>query len=904
MLISTLFLFLTVLILLPVRLEAAGNPAIPPPVDDGDIDPLRKKLEPVLALSESELLRLIPNRSGFRFVGCPNCENGAEENQITWSIERPDETFCQFCGMRYPGEKYPETGVLRVKNPLGQIQEYPYWEAPDPPPTPLPNTLSAFDPKAGYRYFFRAKGWQVAQDYFINAARDLAQLYFLTNDQSYAHRSALILKRFAEVYPGYCVSYDMPFQQQVVFPGDHGFPYPVSDYRAAKLSFWTYSDIPTNLILAYDLIRNSGELDNKAKQRIEEDLFRASIAFVRSYPQQLSNADPYILRGLIVAGRVLNDPAYIHEAVDWIGKIIRKQFFVDGMWREGAVSYHNMTLNGLDPLFELLKNYSDPPGYAHPENGNRFDNLDLPGQFPILEKAGQIPQILRYPNGRIVAFHDSWAWEQREPLNTTGPYLLPGVGHAWLGRGHGSHQMQAHLHFSGAYGHAHADLLSITLFSHGHERLSDIGYTWTKHREWASCTLSHSTVMVNGQNQERGSEKRPSDGNLLLYVSGDDQFQAVGASGNRAYPGITRVYKRMLLLIGTSPEDAYAVDLFHVQGGERHEYILVGDANHDGAIQTELSRSRYGKTLLPPGVTYRLPAGENAPGDAEGHNIAYAYVRNVERASPSGPWTALFTSEAVPKAAVRIHSLSEPDANLTFGTAPSVRRAQENEKKLNDFTMPILIRRREGKDLSSAFISILEPFEERPFITSVERLPLTEGSPDDTALKITWADRTDYLICAFEPEGRTLLVDDIVLQGRIGFIRERNGKVERMTLVGGTILKKGDHSLAGEGVISGKISKVLRKARGDAIDGLVVNCPLPPEDRLKELTAVITNGAGFTHGCKISGVAQQKGRTILLLSDDPGFEIAPDGTSRHAFFPGRSWKTENRFEIASVATID
>ena len=211
---------------------------------------------------------------GYRLRTIVNCENGAEENQITWSIERPDETYCQFCGMRYPGEKYPETGVLRVKNPLGQIQEYPYWEAPDPPPTPLPNSLSVFDPKRGYRYFFRAKGWQVAQDYFINAARDLAQLYFLTNDQSYAHRSALILKRFAEVYPGYCVSYDMPFQQQVIFPGDHGFPYPVSDYRAAKLSFWTYSDIPTNLILAYDLIRNSGELDNKAKQRIEEDLSR------------------------------------------------------------------------------------------------------------------------------------------------------------------------------------------------------------------------------------------------------------------------------------------------------------------------------------------------------------------------------------------------------------------------------------------------------------------------------------------------------------------------------------------------------------------------------------------------------------------------------------------------------
>ncbi len=889
---------LVLVLLLPAFLEAAPDAAISPGVDQGNIEPLRNKLKPVLALSEPELLRLIPDRSGFRFVGCPNCENGAEENQITWRIERPDETFCRFCGMRYPGEAYPETGVLRVTNPLGEIQEYPYWEAPHPPPTPLPHSLSAFDPKGGYRHYFRAKGWQVAQDYFMNAAWDLAQLYFLTRDASYAHRAALILKRFADVYPGYCVNYDMPFQQKVVFPGDQGFPYPVPDYRAAKLSFWTYSDIPTPLIRAYDLIRDSGALEVGAKRRIEADLFRASIAFVRAYPQQLSNADPYILRGLIAAGRVLNDPAYIHEAVDWTGRIVRKQFFVDGMWHEGTVSYHTMTLNGLDPLFELLDGYSDPPGYTHPETGERFDNLDLPARLPILEKARPIPRVLRYPNGRVVPIHDAWAHEQRDPTASTGPHLLPGVGHAWLGRGRGAHQVQAHLHFSGAYGHAHADLLSITLFSHGNERLSDIGYTWTKHREWTACTLSHSTVMVDGQNQTHGSEKRPSDGNLLLYIPGDGNFQAVEADGARAYPGIAQTYRRMLLLIGVSPEDAYVVDLFHVRGGKRHEYTLVGDANHDGAIETDLSKTRYGDTLLPPGVAFRLPTGENVPGDAQGHNIAYAYVRNVEHALPAGAWTATFTSEAAPEAAVNVHDLSGLDARLLFGVVPSVRRAGENEGKVDDFTMPTLIQRREGRDLSSAFVSILEPFEGRPFLTSVERLPLPD--PNDIALKITFGDRTDHLLIT--SGDHPLRTGDILLRGRIGFIRERNGTVERMILVGGTVLEKGLHRLMDEGMVRGGIVDVLRKARGDAVDGLVVDCPLLPGDRLKGLTVIVTDGAGFTYGYEVAGVSDREGRPVLLLSDDPGFEIGPDGISRHTFFPGRSWTGRNRFEIANVTT--
>lgn len=65
----------------------------------------------------------------------------------------------------------------------------------------------------------------------------------------------------------------------------------------------------------------------------------------------------------------------------------------------------------------------------------------------------------------------------------------------------------------------------------------------------------------------------------------------------------------MTVITQTSSENPYVVDLFLVQGGERHEYILVGDGNHDDSIETDLTRSRYGETLLPPDITYRLPVG-------------------------------------------------------------------------------------------------------------------------------------------------------------------------------------------------------------------------------------------------------------------------------------------------------
>ena len=140
------------------------------------------------------------------------------------------------------------------------------------------------------------------------------------------------------------------------------------------------------------------------------------------------------------------------------------------------------------------------------------------------------------------------------------------------------------------------------------------------------------------------------------------------------------------------------------------------------------------------------------------------------------------------------------------------------------------------------------------------------------------------------------------MSGRIGFIRERGGRIERMTLVGGTELAKDDARLTGDGVLAGAIVRVLRRAAGDAVDGLAVDADLPSGDALAGLTAVVHDGVGFTMGHEIVEVRKQDGATLLVLADDPGFEMTDDGASRHTYFPGRSWDGENRVEIATVKT--
>jgi hypothetical protein len=68
---------------------------------------------------------------------------------------------------------------------------FPYWE----------------DAK-GYRYFFRARRDSLVRDYLASRARDLAQLYVATKDRAHARRAALLMHRFAEVFPGWCYHYE------------------------------------------------------------------------------------------------------------------------------------------------------------------------------------------------------------------------------------------------------------------------------------------------------------------------------------------------------------------------------------------------------------------------------------------------------------------------------------------------------------------------------------------------------------------------------------------------------------------------------------------------------------------------------------------------------------------------
>jgi hypothetical protein len=789
-----------------------------PPERQPNVAQLMASTRYVRELDEGELIKLVPAQSGLHFVDCPNCDSGRREQQLTWSSDRPEEVVCQFCKHRYPSEKYPMSACVQVKTPSGTLARFPYWQ----------------DDK-GYRYFFQAKRDDEARVYVADRARDLALLYVATQDPQHARRSAIILDRFAQVFPDWCYHYDYPFQQKkiydgVVTPSDFR-----SSYRTARWSWWAYKDIPLPLVQAFDWIRKSDALGDLSRERgvdcaarIERDLIRNACSQVIANPETLTNMSPTAWRSLVYAGRVLREPSYVHEVSRRLSRLIGTRFFYDGTWCEGTPDYASQTVGGLQQVLGLLQGYSDPADYVDPIDGMRFDNLNLNANFPGLRMARDVLQKWRLPNGRGVPVHDAWSTSRRFGYNETQPYLLPALGHACLGGGMGHQQTQFHLTWSGGYGHSHADNLSLLLYSRDRELLSDLGYTHTAYRAWTLTSAAHNTVVIDGCNQSMGGRGPQTDGRLLEIDLQDPRVQYVVADGSRGYPQLAEQYTRHLIVVDAGEGRRYAIDRFDVTGGSIHDYFLHGDADDNSALLTDVPLRKLGR-LLPDGFQWTPTRNEGDISQISKPWYAYGFLNNLKtaelkpRVSPSKNDVSLIFqmldnsgNESTVKnglAAVRVILLPESDSQLVVGENPSIRPADEDDSKLNDYQRPFLMVRRRASDGHSRFLSIIEPYTSASAICDVQQLNVGAGNMEATALCITCGDRTDWIVLSAKqpveipigPGGD----DKAHFMGALGFLSVRNEKVDYAYVMGDGNWKWPSGQISSDGHSTARLLEVI-----------------------------------------------------------------------------------------------
>lgn len=837
-----------------------AEPIFPQPASEQDVEKLQESVAYLLTLSEEELRERVPVESGgIWFTDCPNCEVGSQDRgRFLWLPEKPHQIECQGCGAIYPDNPdYPDDQFIEVEAPEG-VHRFAYWENPE-----------------GYRLFFRAHADYLHREYLGTMIRNLGRLYAATGEDLYARPAAILLHRFAEVVPGYAYTLDFPYLQKQFSPYiNDRIPNP-ANHRTSVWSHTAYTDIPRPLLEAYDALRDWDGWEKVAgpetRETVEEDLFTFLVRFVLKFDDPLTNMSPRIWRDAIYAGRLLERPEWVHESVRRFEGMIAKRFLHDGHWYETSPSYHNQTINGMRAVIETAEGYSDPEGYRDPRTGRRFDNLNLAKYFPQYDLAQRALDALRLPDGRLLPVNDTWATgsraaeENRAPRESSESLVLPGLGVAILGAGAGDEQIFSWLNFTSGTAHKHRDPLAIGLFGFDEEVLPDIGYTHTRYRRaWASSTMAHNTVVVDGR--EAGYDEEHRGNRLVSFASNEDDFQLAAAESDAAYPGRTERYRRTVILLGDKAGDSYLLDVFEIRGGNQHDYVLHGSADADSTARLWRTDLRpYRATLVNPGVNFNRPETEQEDMGPAG---AFSFIQDLQKGTAKDPLRLDLRLTNEPNKGSRTILAPMSDAEVFLGRSPSIRPAAENNAQLNEYFRPSFVMRREGQNLDTIFVAAHEPVDGYAKLHDVR----TRRADDRLWISVRHADGRDYISLALgEPKTAAYETSkgDFETDAACAVIRlDRNDGIRSAHLVEGKRLQFRQYELKGPGAFTGKIHYVEGNEPGQTFFDLDRT-----HSHKNAKVLIVEFPDGSTRSYSVTGIEKTVGGLRVHVREAAGFEL-------------------------------
>jgi hypothetical protein len=211
--------------------------------------------------------------------------------------------------------------------------------------------------------------------------------------------------------------------------------------------------------------------------------------------------------------------------------------------------------------------------------------------------------------------------------------------------------------------------------------------------------------------------------------------------GARAYPGVATLFRRTLIVKDAGNNRRYAIDIFELAGGRTHDYFLHGDADSPSSVNAALPLKPL-DTLLPAGFEWRPGRNEGEVGLASQPWWAYGHLHGLRSAPVQANVSVPVTFRTSPDSGLRVTLVPQPGSRLVLGENPAVRGAKEDDGKLDQFSRPFMMLRRQADGEPSAFISVIEPFEGEPFIQSVERVASPAGT---VALRVVAAGRTELI---------------------------------------------------------------------------------------------------------------------------------------------------------------
>jgi hypothetical protein len=174
-----------------------------------------------------------------------------------------------------------------------------------------------------------------------------------------------------------------------------------------------------------------------------------------------------------------------------------------------------------------------------------------------------------------------------------------------------------------------------------------------------------------------------------------------------------------MIMVDIDKDRSYFIDIFDVVGGKRHDYSLHGPPGKFEMIGGEWSAPAKGTLAgenVAVGEFYDAPelgAKDYNGGFGRYGGSGFQHIFNVQTLK-SGDFVAQWRHEKGESSQLRIRVLDEP------GQTVMLAEARVSPVKYPQ-VLKYLITRRVGENISDRFVSVIEPFKDKPFIKSAKR---------------------------------------------------------------------------------------------------------------------------------------------------------------------------------------
>jgi hypothetical protein len=556
------------------------------------------------------------------------------------------------------------------------------------------------------------------------------------------------------------------------------------------------------------------------RRYIETNLFRNGVQ--AALDDAIMSNLPRPQMALLDLIRVLDRPE-CKELTEWLirggGQVARMPvnfYYKDGASYESLGGYNGIHVSALAPIVDglraLRREHPDIYGSAEfdPIEGHErywhvlrfaFECVVAQIGFPLIGDTGGIPTTEESPttvcmdvgeplvvyDGAVKSFPDDETFQvMRELLRKQSggekitpdarlmqpSRLLDGYGIGILESGSLEDRRGIWLYYGDHPGHSHEQPMDIGLFAHKRNLLRHMGYpySWQHMDTWDGNWLTHFGVKVV-------ASQCPVWRSTVRLFHGKGAFQVVEAGGygfaNRPEGGIEAMpgfeQRRMLCMVDLPDGRYYAIDLFHLEGGDDHWWTfhgLPGELTMSADLPTQ-----NGGTVAGENIAYGTKSPDGTP-----DSLAYLY--DVRRAPCDGPWSAHWLLKDTDNLQLRITQISPSCGELVAARGRSPHAPAENPP----YELDWLLRhstRQEDAPLVSDFVSVIESGHSLP-LEAAETIEVGAAS----GVKMTFESCVQYILRSDDPTQTAIIDTELAFRGACGFLEMGSNGPTKITLIG------------------------------------------------------------------------------------------------------------------------